>query len=88
MSKFGWDLPPGCTQKHIDDALGDDGITAMQDEIAKQLSGYIDEKYVDSIMELIRKGEEERFAADAAAEADAYADQLRDEKLLSDYQED
>jgi hypothetical protein len=24
-SPFGWDLPPGCTLKHIEDAFGDEG---------------------------------------------------------------
>ena len=24
MSKFGWSLPPGCTQRHIDEAAGGD----------------------------------------------------------------
>jgi len=25
MSKFGWSLPPGCTQRHIDEAFGSEG---------------------------------------------------------------
>ena len=26
MSIFGWDLPPGCTQQQIDEALGGEGL--------------------------------------------------------------
>ncbi len=28
MSIFGWDLPPGCTSQHIDDAYGSEGPCA------------------------------------------------------------
>lgn len=33
MSKFGWSLPPGCTQRHIDEAYGSSADEALYDKI-------------------------------------------------------
>jgi hypothetical protein len=30
-SPFGWDLPPGCAHKMIDDACGADNVTELQE---------------------------------------------------------
>ena len=83
---FGWDLPPGCTQRHIDEAFGgNDGVTQLQDDILKLLEkADIAPLFCDEIMELIARGEEDRTNRDDAALIDQLVDEARDARMWED----
>lgn len=73
-SIFGWSLPPGTTQRHIDE-LSDDGVTQLQSDILDRLeSASIPQSYCDQIMKLIAMGESERQNIDDAKLVDLLAD--------------
>jgi hypothetical protein len=89
-SPFGWSYPPGAendpSAPYNQDA--DNGITAMQDDVFSILDGYIPTKYIDEILKLIAMGEQELYAAEQAAEAEALAEQhSEDQRLAREYQE-
>lgn len=70
-SVFGWDLPPGCTQRMIDDQCGDDGVTALQDKILELLEAAdIAEPFCDAIMSIVAQGEIDRCNREDAAVVD------------------
>jgi hypothetical protein len=58
-SPFGWDLPPGCTQRHIDEAFGDGGgVTDLEEKVLGLLEAAgIPEAICDQILTLIMAGE-------------------------------
>jgi hypothetical protein len=84
-SPFGWSLPPGCTQRQIDEAFGDEGVTKLQDDIFELLErADIAERFIDGIMELIRQGELDRCNRDDAAMIDQLAEAERDRRMWED----
>lgn len=56
-SPFGWDLPPGCTQRHIDEAVGAD-ISQLQEDVLGLLEDAgIPTDICDAIVRLVAEGE-------------------------------
>ena len=50
MGIFGWSLPPGCTQQHIDEAYGgDEAAEAFAEEMSSHIPSTIDDEIADDI---------------------------------------
>lgn len=57
-SVFGWDLPPGCSQRMIDDAFGGPDPTELQENVLTLLEkAKIPQNICDAIIELIADAE-------------------------------
>ena len=82
---FGWDLPPGCTQRHIDEAFGGPDPSPLQQDVLTLLEkARIPQDVCDAIMETIQDAEQnmagpdpdDAYEAARDARMDAIADRI------------
>ena len=83
---FGWDLPPGCTQRHIDEAFGSgpDPSELQEAVLALLEKGKMPQATCDLIMEAIQEAElamsepdpDDAYEAARDARNDANADRI------------
>ena len=83
MSKFGWSLPPGCTQQHIDEAYGgDDAAASFSELLWEQCASLgIDEEKFDDFAEWV-------FQQMGQAYKHGYDDGMATEALFHDTKKD
>ena len=79
-SVFGWDLPPGCTQRHIDEAFGGgpDPTELQENVLALLEKGKMPQATCDAIMEMIQEAELAAAEPDPDAAYEARRDREAD----------
>lgn len=82
MGLFGWDLPPGCTQRHIDEAFGGDPhAEAFFDAMFEQFpAGHLTDEQMESLAAWA-------WAQVSKAYGNGYAQAQTDTALARDEQE-
>ena len=74
-STFGWDLPPGCTNRHIEEAFGCDMVSDLQDAVLALLEkAKLPQATCDAVIEMIREAELEMLEPDPDDQRDAQMD--------------
>jgi hypothetical protein len=77
---FGWDLPPGCTHKMIDEAFGGPDPSELQQNVLGLLEkARLPQTVCDAIMEMIADAEQDMREPDP--------DDQRDQRLEDRYLE-
>lgn len=77
---FGWDLPPGCTQRMIDEAFGGPDPTELQENVLTLLErARIPQATCDTIMEMIAEAEQQLAEPDPDDAREARMDRDRED---------